>query len=185
MIKDFEYYDDEYRDTGIIYKSMAEQVHKAWEKDPQLAGELAISFMELVLREDHEYSSDNMLIDMIMSGYKHTVGQAAKKYDKTVDVKKSNAVEKYRYREVILLKKAGVKGRDIVAQVGYKAPSNLTYHWNKICTEHIDLLRELWPEKALELEGAEGTPKETEGLVEAPNKANIEAPLTSEKAWTF
>ena len=146
MIKKFDYDEKEYRDSGIIYKSMMEQICKAMEKDEQLAGELAISFFQMILREDHEYSSDNMLVDMVLSGYKHTINQAAKKYDDVIDAKKATMVEKYRYRDIILMKRKGAKGKEIVEKVGLGNTSKLSYHWQKIVAEQQDLLLELWPE---------------------------------------
>ena len=47
MIKEFK--DNPTRDFGNVYQSMLSQIKKRYEKDPEQAGELAISFIEFVL----------------------------------------------------------------------------------------------------------------------------------------
>ena len=62
MIKEFK--NNEPRKSGIVYKSMFEQIKTMYATDPALAGELAISAIEMVLTDD--YSSDNMMINLAL-----------------------------------------------------------------------------------------------------------------------
>ena len=62
MIKEFK--NNEPRKSGIVYKSMFEQIKAMYATDPVLAGELAISAIEMVLTDD--YSSDSMMINLAL-----------------------------------------------------------------------------------------------------------------------
>lgn len=63
-----------------VYASELDQIRKLYAKDPMLAGELAISMIELALTGD--YSSDDEMIEIIMKGNEH-VGE--KTYKKALD----------------------------------------------------------------------------------------------------
>ena len=53
------------KNTGIIYNSTLEQIKKLHAVDPEKAGELAISAIELVLTG--QMSSDDVMIDMMLT----------------------------------------------------------------------------------------------------------------------
>ena len=65
LIKEFK--DNPTRDFGNVYQSMLSQIKKRYEKDPEQAGELAISFIEFVLTG--EISSDDDIIEGFVEGY--------------------------------------------------------------------------------------------------------------------
>jgi hypothetical protein len=56
--------DNEARKSGIIYRSTFNQIKKMYDVNPEQAGELAISAIELVLTGD--ISSDDALINLIL-----------------------------------------------------------------------------------------------------------------------
>ena len=56
--------ENEMRNSGVIYNSTFEQIKKLYEADPERAGELAISAIELVLTGD--VSSDDMMIGLLL-----------------------------------------------------------------------------------------------------------------------
>ena len=60
--------DNEPRSSGVIYNSTFEQIKKLYEMDPEKAGELAISAIELVLTGD--VSSDDAMIDLFLEPIK-------------------------------------------------------------------------------------------------------------------
>ena len=64
-----EYFNDaEMRNSGVIYSSTFEQIKKLHTVDPEKAGELAISAIELVLTG--QMSSDDVMIDMMLTTIK-------------------------------------------------------------------------------------------------------------------
>ena len=58
----------EMRNSGVIYNSTFEQIKQLYEVDPEKAGELAISAIELVLTG--EVSSDDMMVSMLLTPIK-------------------------------------------------------------------------------------------------------------------
>ena len=62
MIENFK--DIPIRKSGIIYSSLLDQIKKIYSKDPVLAGELAISAIELVLTG--EMSSDDLMVEVAL-----------------------------------------------------------------------------------------------------------------------
>ena len=62
MIKEFK--DNPYKQpSGIVVQGMMEQIKLLYQKDPNAAGELAISFIEEVLTGDH--SSDDFMVEFL------------------------------------------------------------------------------------------------------------------------
>lgn len=55
----------EVRSSGIIMSSVFDQIRKMHAMDPEMAGELAISAIELVLTG--QISSDDAMIDMLLA----------------------------------------------------------------------------------------------------------------------
>ena len=80
MIKEFK--DLQARPTGIIYESTWEQIKKLYNKNPDLAGELAISIIEQTLTGD--ISSDDLTIQLICSRLKPINQKAQRRYDNRV-----------------------------------------------------------------------------------------------------
>ena len=76
----------EARRSGIIYKSTLDQIKKLHEADPELAGELAISAIELVLTG--EISSDDMMISILLEPAKAVNENNQAKYDTKVETAK-------------------------------------------------------------------------------------------------
>ena len=56
--------DVEMRKSGIIYNSTLEQIKKLYAVNPEQAGELAISAIELTLTG--QFSSDDMIIELML-----------------------------------------------------------------------------------------------------------------------
>ena len=54
----------EIQKSGVIYNSVLEQIKRMYLVDPEQAGELAISAIELVLTG--QISSDDIMIDMLL-----------------------------------------------------------------------------------------------------------------------
>lgn len=84
MIKEFK--DLQSRPTGIIYESTWEQIKKLYNKNPDLAGELAISVIEQTLTGD--ISSDDLTIQSICNRLKPINQKTQQRYDNRVKNKK-------------------------------------------------------------------------------------------------
>lgn len=84
MIKEFK--DLQARPTGIVYESTWEQIKKLYNKNPDLAGELAISVIEQTLTGD--ISSDDLTIQSICNRLKPINQKAQQRYDNRIKNKK-------------------------------------------------------------------------------------------------
>lgn len=59
--------DNYFADSGVIYSWQFEQIKKLYKINPEQAGELAISAIELALTG--KISSDDYMIDILLTGY--------------------------------------------------------------------------------------------------------------------
>ena len=80
MIKEFK--DLQARPTGIVYESTWEQIKKLYNKNPDLACELAFSVIEQTLTGD--ISSDDLTIQSICNRLKPINQKAQQRYDNRV-----------------------------------------------------------------------------------------------------
>lgn len=99
MITEFK--DSEIRKSGVVYRSTFNQIKKLYDKNPLLAGELAISAIELVLTGD--ISSDDDNIDMYLEVNKEVAQKNFDAYDAKVETEKRNKIIKYQYDEIARL----------------------------------------------------------------------------------
>ena len=76
MIEQFK--DTEVRNTGVIYSSVLDQIKGLYEFDPEQAGELAISAIELILTGD--ISSDDVNIRVMLAPIKKLTEVNVNKY---------------------------------------------------------------------------------------------------------
>jgi len=113
MIKEFK--NNKARKSAVIYETMWETVKKRYTRDPQKAGEIAISFMEYVLTGD--ISSDDYLIDELLDGYRETVKKNKDRYDAKV------ASTEEKYLKVANMLKAGMKQVEIARELGVQPPA--------------------------------------------------------------
>jgi hypothetical protein len=81
MIEQFK--DTEVRNTGVIYSSVLDQMKGLYEFDPEQAGELAISAIELILTGD--ISSDDVNIRVMLAPIKKLTEVNVNKYDNKVE----------------------------------------------------------------------------------------------------
>ena len=82
--------DNEMKNSGIVYNSIMEQVKMLYEDNPELAGELAISAIELVLTGD--VSSTNMMIKCMLEPMKKISEANQEKYERKVENTKNKAI---------------------------------------------------------------------------------------------
>lgn len=89
MINNFK--ESEVRESALIYQSTLEQIKKLYKNDPNMAGELAISAIELALTG--EISSDNPMIDVILENMKYVSQKNFDKWEKSKEAKKQKKID--------------------------------------------------------------------------------------------
>ena len=128
------------RPTGVVYESMYNQMRMIHDKDPALAGELALSAIELIL--SGEISTDNDYIKVLLEGMKPVVSKAKERYDKTVEIKREEKIKKYNLAEIALLLRQGWTQNNIAAKLGI-SKQTLSHRINKmIKVDFPELLEE-------------------------------------------
>ena len=113
LIKEFK--DNPTRDFGNVYQSMLSQIKKRYEKDPEQAGELAISFIEFVLTG--EISSDDDIIEGFVEGYRVTTQKNQTKYDAKV------AATRDALKPIADMYNKGMTQADIARALGVQPPA--------------------------------------------------------------
>ena len=103
------------RDSGIIYNSVFEQIKKLYSVDPEKAGELAISAIELTLTG--QVSSDDMMVDLMLEPTKISVGRNQAKYDQKVENSKSKKIAEQKLEQIADLSLKGYKQREIAERL--------------------------------------------------------------------
>ena len=91
MIAQFK--ENEVRDTGVVNKGMFEQVKRLFNSgQTELAGELAISLLEVVLTG--EYSSNDFTVQLVMDNHEIIANKHIEEYDKKIEASRIARAEK-------------------------------------------------------------------------------------------
>lgn len=135
MINEFKY--PVIRDSGIIYNSTFEQIKQLYEVDPEMAGELAISAIELMLTGG--VSSDNMMVGVMLEPMKKIGERNAARYEAKVEGTRQKKIREMRLQEIADLVIAGRKQREIGERLGL-SQQNVSYRVNLIKTQYPELL---------------------------------------------
>ena len=128
----------ETRTSGVVYNSTFDQIKKMYEVDPEKAGELAISAIELVLTG--QISSDDVMIDMMLTPTRAISLSNAQKYDARVESTKQKKAKDMKLAEIADLMKRGFKQRQIGEKLGL-SQQNVSYRIGIIRTSYPELLR--------------------------------------------
>lgn len=136
MIKSFK--ENEVRDSGIIYQSTFEQIKKIYEKDPTMAGELAISAIELVLTG--EISSDDYMIDVLLENMKVVNNRSQKKYETKKQNSQQARIQKLKLVEIAELYKQGIYTQEQIGLRVGESQQNISHRLGIIRTEFPELL---------------------------------------------
>ncbi len=135
MIEQFKEF--ETRSSGVIFKSTLDQIKKLYEADPELAGELAISAIELVLCG--EISSDDMMIGILLEPARAVNKNNQDKYDTKVEAAKAKKMTEMRLDKIAELVNAGKKQREIGEALGM-SQQTVSYRISLIKTKYPELL---------------------------------------------
>ena len=137
MIEKFN--DVEIRGTGVVMSSMFEQIKKMHAVDPDLAGELAISAIELVLTG--QISSDDAMIDMLLAPAKVITDNNVQRYEARKEGSKSKKIKDMKLDDIAELYKAGVRQKEIAERL-HLTQQTVSYRLGLIKTSYPELLRE-------------------------------------------
>ena len=114
MIEQFK--DLEVRDSGIMYSSTLDQIKMLHAMDPDKAGELAISAIELLLCGD--ISSDDPMIRVMLMPAKVIRDRDKKKHDVKVETSKNKRIAELKLDIIAELHMKGLKQRQIGERLG-------------------------------------------------------------------
>lgn len=133
MIENFK--DLEVRQSGVIYQSTFEQIKKLHAVDPEKAGELAISAIEMVLCG--QISSDDMIVELMLEPTKVVAGKDHVKYDQKVETQRQKKILDQKLDQIADLHLRGMRQREIAERLG------LT---QQIVSYRLGVIRSTYPE---------------------------------------
>lgn len=125
------------KNTGIIYNSTLEQIKKLHAVDPEKAGELAISAIELVLTG--QMSSDDVMIDMMLTTIKAINDSNAIKYETRVENTKQKKAREMKLYEIAEMLRKGYKQREIGERLNL-SQQNVSYRVGVIRSSYPELM---------------------------------------------
>ena len=127
----------EVRNSGIIYNSTFAQIKQMYEVDPERAGELAISAIELVLTG--ELSSDDMMISMLLEPMRKINENNQVKYETKVESAKTKKMVDMKLDKIAEMVNRGKKQREIGEALGM-SQQTVSYRVSLIKTSYPELL---------------------------------------------
>ena len=114
MIEKFK--ENEARKSALIYLSNFEQVKELYEDDKEMAGELAISILEMALTG--EISSNNKIIRLMLKNFEVSAESNKQKYEAKERNTKEKKAEKYNLYEIAEMLNEGKTQAEIADALG-------------------------------------------------------------------
>ena len=130
--------DVEIRKSGIIYSSLLEQIKRMYAVDPDKAGELAISAIELVLTG--QMSSDDIMVDMLLQPLLAIRDKDEDEYEKKKEAARNKKIEDMKLREIAELYMQGYSQAQIGERLGIKQQT-VSYRLTVIKSNYPELLQ--------------------------------------------
>ena len=131
------------RKSGLVYDGTLEQIRKLYAIDPEQAGELAISAIELTLTG--EISSDDIMIELMLQPTKKVSQNHQEKHDQKVISARQKKIMDQKLDQIADLMKEGVRQKDIAVRLNL-TQQTVSYRWNVIKTQYPELLQEEMPD---------------------------------------
>lgn len=103
-------------DSAIVYKTSLQSIEKIFEKDPQMAGELAICLLEVLLRGEH--TSDDIIIQALLKSAEYQSEKDRERYSVKIEAERDKKVQELRLEEIAALAKRGLPQAEISKQLG-------------------------------------------------------------------
>lgn len=139
MIKEFK--NGEVRDSAVIYRSTWEQIQMLYAQDKEMAGELAISAIEMMLTGD--ISSDNMMINIILKDMEVISGRNKDKHEKSIAAKRQARITSLKLDTIAEMLKENKTQVSIAAALGES---------KQTISNRVKIIREDYPELLCEEE---------------------------------
>ena len=130
--------DNEIRTSGLIYNSVLEQIKELYQYDPEQAGELAISAIELVLTGD--ISTDDVSIRLMLKPMQKINENNVAKYESKKEVQKQKKIQSDKLDKIAELMLSGMKQREIGERLGI-SQQLVSYRVDVIKKKHPELLQ--------------------------------------------
>ena len=137
--------DVEVRGSGVIMSSVFEQVKKMYAVDPDMAGELAISAIELVLTG--QFSSDDAMIDMLLAPAKVINDHNVQRYEVRKEGSKNKKIKDMKLDEIAEMLKNGMKQKEIAERL-HISQQTVSYRMGLIRTQYPELMQDRGTETA-------------------------------------
>lgn len=141
-----EYFNDvEVRGSGVIMSSVFDQVKKMYAVDREMAGELAISAIELVLTG--QFSSDDAMIDMLLAPAKVINDHNVQRYEIRKEGSKNKKIKDMKLDEIAEMLKNGMKQKEIAERL-HISQQTISYRMGVIRTQYPELMQDVRQETA-------------------------------------
>ena len=142
-----EYFNDvEVRGSGVIMSSVFDQIKKMYAMDPEMAGELAISAIELVLTG--QFSSDDAMIDMLLAPAKVINDHNVQRYEIRKEGSKNKKIKDMKLDEIAEMLKNGMKQKEIAERL-HISQQTVSYRMGIIRTQYPELMQDRGNETAI------------------------------------
>ena len=130
--------DTEMKKSGVIYNSTMDQIKIIYGENPDLAGELAISAIELVLTG--EISSTNPMIKAMLATTKAVNESNHEKYERKIENSKNKTIVDQKLDQIAALYNEGYTQKQIGERLGL-SQQVVSYRINTIRTKYSELLQ--------------------------------------------
>ncbi len=138
--------DVEVRSSGVIMSSVFDQVKKMYAVDPDMAGELAISAIELVLTG--QISSDDAMIDMLLAPAKVINDHNVQRYENRKEGSKNKKIKDMKLDEIAEMLQNGMKQKEIAERL-HISQQTVSYRMGLIRTQYPELMQQRGTETAI------------------------------------
>ena len=138
--------DVEVRSSGVIMSSVFDQIKKMYAMDPEMAGELAISAIELVLTG--QISSDDAMIDMLLAPAKVINDHNVQRYENRKEGSKNKKIKDMKLDEIAEMLQNGMKQKEIAERL-HISQQTVSYRMGLIRTQYPELMQQRGTETAI------------------------------------
>ena len=138
--------DVEVRSSGVIMSSVFDQIKKMYAMDPEMAGELAISAIELVLTG--QISSDDAMIDMLLAPAKVINDHNVQRYENRKEGSKNKKIKDMKLDEIAEMLQKGMKQKEIAERL-HISQQTVSYRMGLIRTQYPELMQDRGVQTAL------------------------------------
>ena len=167
MIQKFkEHQEDKIRTSALVYRGTFNAIKELYEEDPKLAGELAISAIELVLTGD--ISSNSKIIGAILAETKDVSKKHQDKYDNNKEQKRQKRIDDLQLEEIARLVKQKLSQAQIGQRLGLSQQA-VSKRVSVIRGEFPELLQDNTTEKVVQPSTNKEEVVQTELVVESQN----------------